>query len=116
MSEFENAVAEVAGAMTEQPADDAQAAEITAEEVISSLMDGETAENEGDGGPAGQEKQEADAQQEKDDKFSRRMKAALASQKRQFYADLGGSEEEIRQILREHRAAKLSQENPKISP
>ena len=117
MSEFENAVAAAMDPMAaEQPADDAQAAEITAEALMASLIgESETAENAGDGGPTVKEEQK-EHQQEKDDKFSRRMKAALANQKRQLYAELGGSEEEIREILREHRAAKLSQENPKISP
>lgn len=117
MSEYENPVAEVVESMTtDTPADDAQAAEVTAEEVIHSLLGGgETAENEGDGGPAEAREQEAD-HKETDDKFSRRMRAALANQKRQLYAELGGSEEEIREIVRKHRAAELTKENPKISP
>lgn len=100
---------------TEQPADDAQAA-VTAEELMQDLTEdgAQTAESEGDGDP-GAVKQ-AEAQQSKDDKFSRRMKAALANQKRQLYAELGGSEDEIREIIRAHKAQKLSQENPKISP
>lgn len=101
----------------EQSADDAQAA-ISAEELMHDLTgeeSGETAENTGDGDqPAKNEPEKAE--QSKEDKFSRRMRAALANQKRQLYAELGGSEEEIREILRAHRAQKLSQENPKISP
>lgn len=117
MSEYENPVAEVVESMTtDTPADDAQAAEVTAEEVIHSLLGGgETAENAGDGGLAEAREQEAD-HKETDDKFSRRMRAALANQKRQLYAELGGSEEEIREIVRKHRAAELTKENPKISP
>lgn len=100
---------------TEQLADDAQAA-VTAEELMQGLTEdgAQTAENEGDGDP-GAVKQ-AETQQSKDDRFSRRMKAALANQKRQLYAELGGSEDEIREIIRAHKAQKLSQENPKISP
>lgn len=99
---------------TETSADDAQAA-LSAEELMQDLTGGtQTAENEGDGDP-GAHKQ-AEAQQSKDDKFSKRMRAALANQKRQLYAELGGSEEEIREIIRAHKAQKLSTENPKISP
>ena len=117
MNDFESTVAEVIDDMTtEQPADDAQAAGITAEEVINGLFGGEeTAESEGDGGHRAAKKQD-DGHQEKDDKFSRRMRAALASQRKQLYAELGGSEEEIRDIIRAHRAKQLSTENPQISP
>ena len=102
--------------VTEQPADDAQAAEVTADALMANLLgEGEMAENAGDGGPASSEGQKSQ-QQEKDDKFSRRMKAALANQRRQLFAELGGSEEEIREIVRERRAEQLSKENPKISP
>lgn len=99
----------------EQSADDAQAA-LSAEELMQDLTgDGaQTAENEGDGDPGAQKP--AENQQGKEDKFSRRMRAALANQKRQLYAELGGSEDEIREIIRAHKAQKLSQENPKISP
>ena len=98
----------------EQSADDAQAA-LSAEELMQDLTVGtQTAENEGDGDPGTQK--QADAKQGKEDKFSRRMRAALANQKRQLYAELGGSEDEIREIIRAHKAQKLSQENPKISP
>jgi hypothetical protein len=99
---------------TETSADDAQAA-LSAEELMQDLTGGtQTAENEGDGDPGAQK--QADPQQSKDDKFSKRMRAALANQKRQLYAELGGSEEEIREIIRAHKAQKLSTENPKISP
>lgn len=100
---------------TEAPADDAQAA-VTAEELMQELTGegAQTAENEGDGDPGAQKK--AENQQSKEDKFSKRMRAALANQKRQFYAELGGSEDEIREIIRAHKAQKLAQENPKISP
>lgn len=100
---------------TEASADDAQTA-VTAEELMQELTgEGEqTAENEGDGDPGAQKR--AESQQSKDDKFSKRMRAALANQKRQFYAELGGSEDEIREIIRAHKAQKLAQENPKISP
>lgn len=100
---------------TEASADDAQTA-VTAEELMQELTGegAQTAENEGDGDPGAQKK--AENQQSKDDKFSKRMRAALANQKRQFYAELGGSEDEIREIIRAHKAQKLAQENPKISP
>lgn len=119
MSEYELSVAEDAGvdsATTGTPADDAQAAGITAEELIGTLLgEGETAEQNGDGGQTRQEEQGQD-QQEAGDKFTRRMRAALANQKRQIFAELGGDEAEVRRILREHRAQQLTRENPKISP
>ena len=100
---------------TEASADDAQTA-ITAEELMQELTENgaQTAENEGDGDQGA--RRQAETQQSKDDKFSKRMRAALANQKRQFYAELGGSEDEIREIIRAHKAQKLAQENPKISP
>lgn len=100
---------------TEQSADDAQTA-IDAEELMRDLTgDGaQTAENDGDSGQS--ETKTEETTQSRDDKFSRRMRAALANQKRQLYAELGGSEEEIRAIVREHKAQKLAKENPKISP
>lgn len=102
---------------SEAPADDAQAA-ISAEELMQDLTGedgGKTAENTGDSGQPDEREPEKTGQSN-DDKFSRRMKAALTNQRRQIYAELGGSEEEIREIMRAHRAQKLSEENPKISP
>lgn len=100
----------------EQSADDAQAA-IDAEELMHDLTGGEggeTAENAGASDqPARNEPDKGE--QSKDDKFSRRMRVALANQRRQLYAELGGSEEEIREIIRAHRAQKLIRENPQIS-
>lgn len=96
-------------------ADDAQAA-VTAEELMRNLTgeEGQTVENDADDAQAA--KKDEQAEQSKDDKFGRRMKAALANQKRQFYADLGASEEEIREMLRERKAQQLTKDNPKISP
>lgn len=99
----------------ETPADDAQAA-VTAEELMRNLTGEESQTVENDGDDAQTSSKAEQTEQSKDDKISRRIKAALASQKKQFYADLGGSEEEIREILRAARAQKLSQDNPKISP
>lgn len=120
-----NEIETVAGEMEEilspeTTADDAQAV-ISAEELMQELTEGageQTAENDGDGDQSarGEGKREQSAEQNREDKFSRRMRAALANQKRQLYAELGGSEQEIRDILRAHRAQKLSAENPKISP
>lgn len=102
---------------SEQSADDAQAA-IDAEELMHDLTgeeSGETAANTGASDQPARKTPEKN-EQGKEDKFSRRMRAALANQKKQLYAELGGSEEEIREILRTHRAQQLSRENPKISP
>lgn len=100
---------------TETSADDAQTA-VTAEELMQGLTENgaQTAENEGDSDPGAQKT--AENQQSKEDKFSKRMRAALANQKKQLYAELGGSEDEIREIIRAHKAQKLAEENPKISP
>lgn len=100
---------------TETSADDAQAA-VTAEELMRNLTgkESQTVENDVDDAQASQKAEQTE--QSKDDKFSRRMKAALANQKRQIYAELGASEEEIREMLRASRAKKLTQDNPKISP
>ena len=72
---------------TEASADDAQTA-VTAEELMQELTGegAQTAENEGDGDQGAQKR--AENQQSKDDKFSKRMRAALANQKRQLYAEL----------------------------
>lgn len=114
---MENNFDTVAGEMfaPETPADDAQAA-ISAEELMHGLTgeDGEqTAENDG---ASDQDAKSEPERNEQSDKFSKRMRAALANQKRQLYAELGGSEEEIREIIRAHKAQKLSQENKNISP
>lgn len=102
----------------ETSADDAQTAEITAEELMRSLTSEEdTDQTVGNNGDDAQIAPETSVKTEqKDDKFSKRMRAALANQKKQLYAELGGTEEEIREIMRAHKAQKLTQDNPKISP
>lgn len=107
----------------EQPADDAQAAEITAEELIANLSGGETAENEGDGGPT--EAQEGKKTSEKD-KFEGRIKAALSNQARQYRPDVdfaqkmrgiaqGMTDEQIAEALRAHQARAMHESDPEIS-
>lgn len=108
----------------EQPqmsADDAQTAEeISAEELIANLTgegNAQTAENEGDGGQheQTQQAQENNQKQDVNDKFSRRISAALKSQKEQIYRELGMSETEVRELIRAHKAEQMHKEDPEIS-
>ncbi len=104
------------------PADDAQAVEeISAEELLENLTgedSAQTAANEGDGDPGVQTEpaQANNQQQEENDKFSRRIAAALKSQKQQIFGDLGMSETEVRELIRAHQAEKMHREDPEISP
>lgn len=103
-------------------ADDAQAAEeISAEELMANLTgesSGQTAENEGDSGQHEQTQQDTERQQkqEENDKFSRRISAALRSQKEQIYRELGMSEADVRELIRAHKAEQMHKEDPEISP
>lgn len=117
----------------QEPADDAQAmetlgaeddalgAEVSAEELARGLMEGddarETVEERGDAGDDGQNAQED--RQEAGDKFSRRIASALKNQERTLLAELGGGEltkAEMKEIIREHQARKMHEEDPDISP
>lgn len=106
----------------QMPADDAQAAEeVSAEELIANLTGengGQTAENEGDSGQTEQtpQVQENNQKQVENDKFSRRISAALKSQKEQIYRELGMSEAEVRELIRAHKAEQMHKEDPEISP
>lgn len=107
---------------TLMPADDAQAAEeISAEELLNNLT-GEngvqTAVNEGDGDPHTQTEpaQETEQKQDDSDKFSRRISAALRSQREQIFKDLGMSENEVRDMIRARQAQQMHEEDPEISP
>ena len=102
------------------PADDAQAAEeISAEELLANLTGesgAQTAEHEGDGGQSAQTEPAADSKHDANDKFSRRISAALRSQKEQIYQSLGMSESEVRELIRAHKAELMHKEDPEISP
>ena len=104
------------------PADDAQAAEeISAEDLLGNLTENggeQTAVNEGDGDPGAQAEQEQENRQEQDanDKFSRRISAALRSQKEQIFREFGMSESEVRELIRAHRAEQMHRDDPEISP
>lgn len=125
MADFENTVAAVPeGIAAGTPADDAQAAEaISVEEIMASMLgegnDHETAEETGaqaqtemgDGGP-----DEPTVQQGKNDKFGKRISAALASQKEQIFKSLGMSEADVRELIRAHKAEQMHREDPEISP
>ena len=109
--------------VVEAPADDAQAAEvISAADLAAELMKGkgagETAENTGDGDQPAKKSDPAkhDQQQAKNER-SNQMRAALRQQRKTIFEDeLGESEETVRELIRAHRAAKLAQENPDVSP
>lgn len=105
----------------QMPADDAQAAdEVSAEELIANLTgesDAQTAEQNGDGDRGAQQEQETgnSQQQVENDKFSRRISAALRSQKEQIYRELGMSENEVRELIRAHKAEQMHKDDPEIS-
>lgn len=104
------------------PADDAQAAEeISAEELLENLTseDGaQTAVNEGDGDPGEQaaQAQATEQKQDENDKFSRRISAALKSQREQIFKDLGMSEADVRGMIRARQAEQMHKDDPEISP
>ena len=122
MAEMDNTVAvpeENTG--MEQPADDAQAAEISVEELVAQLTDdnseAETVENEGDDGQPEQEEPQGKQQQETGDKVGRRIAAALRSQRESIFAkELGMSEAEVRELIRAHKAEQMAKDDPEISP
>lgn len=122
MAEMESTVA-VPEEMTgmEQPADDAQAAEISVEELVAQLTDdnseAETVENEGDDGQPEQEEPQGKQQQEMGDKVGRRIAAALRSQRESIFAkELGMAEAEVRELIRAHKAEQMAKDDPEISP
>ena len=126
MTDYENSVAEV-DEMTEMPADDAQAAVVTAEDVLLTLTgerEDETAVNEGDGGP----ENAGNAGENGTDKakFDARIKAALASQRKKYEGDVnfagrmrgiadGMTDEEIIDALTTHQARKMHERDADIS-
>ena len=121
MDEMESTVAVDEAIATEAPADDAQAAEISAEELMGNLTggapSGEQAEISGDGGQAVEAQQAETQQQEAEgDKVGKRIAAALRQQRRTIFEQLGASEDEGRELIRASKAEKLSKEDPDISP
>lgn len=121
MDEMESTVAVDEAIATEAPADDAQAAEISAEELMGNLTggapSGEQAEISGDGGQAVEAQQAENQQQEAEgDKVGKRIAAALRQQRRTIFEQLGASEDEVRELIRASKAEKLSKEDPDISP
>lgn len=122
MENMEHSVA-VDEMFTEAPADDAQAAEvISAEELAAELAagakDGATVENTGDDGQAAQEGPQGDQQsrQQAAGRRDNQMRAALRQQRRSIFEELGESEDTVRELIRAHRAQKLTQEDPDITP
>lgn len=125
MADYENPVAGID--MPEMPADDAQAAGITAEELLMSITDengDETAVNEGDGGPEATESEETESGAK--GKFDARIKAALASQRKKYGRDVefagrlrgiadGMTDDEIAEALTVHQARKMHESDAEIS-
>lgn len=107
----------------EQSADDAQAAEvISAEDLAAELMagnsEGETVVSTGDDGQtqqelAGEAKQ---GQQQAAGKRDNQMRAALKQQRKTIFEELGESEDTVRELIRAHRAAQITKEDPDITP
>lgn len=106
----------------EAPADDARAAEVTAEELIESLTEqdgGETAESTGDGGQAADGEGRADEKRDDkqdEDRTGRRIAAALKQQRKTIFAELGMSEAQVRELVLAHRAEAMAKADPEISP
>jgi len=107
----------------EQSADDAQAAEvISAEELAAELMagnsDGETVVNTGDDGQTPQERagEAKQGQQQAAGKRDNQMRAALRQQRKTIFEELGESEDTVRELIRAHRAAQITKEDPEITP
>lgn len=100
-------------------ADDAQAAELSAEELMGGpYAAGGAQQPEAPGETGGQSGAESggDVQQQEDgDKFSRRISAALRSQRKKIFDELGADETEAREIIRAHKAAQMAQSDPDIS-
>ena len=124
MADMENTVAMPVDTGVETSADDAQATEVSVEELAAQFAQGEaaeeTVENEGDDGQPEQEQAEnTQPEQETNEKFSRRIASALKNQEKSLIAELGGgklSKAEITEIIREHQARKMHEEDPEISP
>lgn len=118
MSEMDTTVAMPEAGM-EQSADDAQATEITVEELVAQLTGdtaGEKVENEGDDSRNQQEEPEDAQRQDASDKVGRRIAAALKSQRENIFAkELGMSEAEVRELIRAHKAEQMHKEDPEIS-
>lgn len=90
--------------------DGPQAEEVSAEELNSTLKDGEQVENHGDDS---QPEQKA-AEKPHSDRSSQ-IRAALKSQRESIFRDLGMSEAEVRDLIREAKAAQMNKEDPDIS-
>lgn len=123
MENYEASVADELMLDTEQSADDAQAAEVTAEDILSTLTSGrsdvETAVDTGDGDQTEETHAEQGGQNGKQDaKVGKQIRAALKSQHDTLIKRIGQglSEAEIVELVRNHQAQKLSQENKDISP
>lgn len=101
--------------------DDAPGAEISAEELARSLMEGEdargTVEEQEDAGDDGQSAQED--RQEAGDKFSRRIASALKNQERTLLNELGGgalTKAEMKEIIRAHQAQEAARAQEQTNP
>lgn len=122
MNEFDTSVAmDENYDYMEQPADDAQEADvITAEELAAMLMNGngaeETAEDTGDGDQSAQEQVKGKDGQHYAAKKDNQIRAALKQQRKTIFEELGASEDTVRELIRAHRAAQITKEDPEITP
>lgn len=118
MDEFENSVAAEENIPAEAPADDAQAAEITAEQLITAMNRGQDEEtvDVGDDGHSAQP--EASDGKKTDKKISDDQYRAIIRQQRKtiFENELGMSEAEVRELILAHKAEEMSKADPDISP
>lgn len=107
----------------EQSADDAQTAEvISAEDLAAELLAGngenETVVSTGDDGQIQQELTGAvkQGQQQAAGKRDNQMRAALKQQRKTIFEELGESEDTVRELIRAHRAAQITKDDPEITP
>ena len=106
-------------AAAEAPADDAQAAEITAEELMDNLTggaQGNEPESTGEDGGQADGAAHEDEQKHTQEKTDRRIRAALRQQRETIFRQLGMSEAEVRELIRQSKADKLAKDDPEISP
>ena len=108
----------VASIPEESLVDDVRAVEpVSAEELAQGIIDGtnsgRTVDN-GDDGHATETRQNA-PETGRTDSRGNQIRAALKSQREQIFKDLGATEQEIREMLRNQRAQEMAKNDPEIS-
>lgn len=107
----------VASIPEEALVDDVRAVEpVSAEELAQGILSGTDGRTvaDGDDGHAAERRQNT-PETGRTDSRGNQIRAALKSQREQIFKDLGASEEEIREMLRNQRAQKMAEADPEIS-